>query len=347
MEQEMRASIKNIVIITGITIAVYAGIRWLLPLVFPFFIGFFLAKLLNPLLERLGWRMKGRRARGILSTALVVFFSAAAIAASAAFVKILFDQAVNIAENFDGYRTQAVNLWNSCCGRIEAFTGMHSGTVQAGVQKYIPQLTEYIREDGIPSLVNGTVFCAKNILLAGGICFIAVISTVLVLKDYPKIRNRIETDPVGKRSLMVCRRTFEAGGAYIRSQLIIMLVIMGICIAGLYLSGNGFAVAAGVGIGVCDAMPFLGTGTILVPWALFKILQGKYMLAAAYAALYTVCTLTREILEPKLLGDKLGMHPLLVIVTIYIGLQVYGLWGFVLGPFSYILIREIFNCNFR
>ncbi len=66
------------------------------------------------------------------------------------------------------------------------------------------------------------------------------------------------------------------------------------------------------------------------------------MLASIYAAIYTICTLIREILEPKLLGNKLGMPPLTVIISMYVGLKIYGLWGFVLGPLSYILIKEIY-----
>ena len=142
---------------------------------------------------------------------------------------------------------------------------------------------------------------------------------------------------------MVCRRTYQAGGAYLKAQLILMFAITAVCVAGLYLSGNEYALLAGCGIGICDAMPFLGTGTIFIPWALIEMLQGEYMLAAIYTVIYTICTLMREFLEPKLIGNKLGMHPLSVIVSIYVGLGIYGLWGFALGPFSYILIREIYR----
>ena len=66
------------------------------------------------------------------------------------------------------------------------------------------------------------------------------------------------------------------------------------------------------------------------------------MLAAIYTVIYTICTLMREILEPKLVGNKLGMHPLSVIVSMYVGIGIYGLRGFALGPLSYILIKEIY-----
>ena len=139
------------------------------------------------------------------------------------------------------------------------------------------------------------------------------------------------------------RRVYHAGGGYVKAQFLIMLMVTTVCVIGLFCTGNSYALIAGAGIGFCDALPFLGTGTILIPWAVIELLQGKYLLAAAYAVIYTISTLTRELLEPKLVGNKLGMPPLVVVGAVYVGLRVYGLWGFALGPVSYILIREIWR----
>lgn len=169
-----------------------------------------------------------------------------------------------------------------------------------------------------------------------------MISTILILKDYGKMRETLEHHPVGNMALKICRRTYEAGGAYIKiPDYHYVYYHCDLCI-GTVFSGNEYALLTGCGIGICDAMPFLGTGTIFVPWAIIELIQGRYMLAAIYTIIYTVCSLMREILEPKLLGNKLGMHPLAVIVSMYVGLKIYGLWGFALGPLTYILIKEIY-----
>lgn len=324
----------------GITLAVYVSIRWLLPLVIPFFIAFLLAKLLNPLVEKLEEKLKWNRS--VWSALLVGLLFVMLGLLLGIFLKTLLEQIKNVVGHMEIYQRQAEGFFEDCCGQVELLTGIRAESIQDGVERKLPVLLEEMKGSFVPALMNGTISYAKNIFLCVGICFVIIISTILILKDYRKIRSSLEHHPIGRMGLGVCRRTYEAGGAYIKAQFIIMLVITGICVAGLYLSGNEYALLTGCGIGICDAMPFLGTGTVFIPWAVIKVLQGEYMLAAIYAVIYTICTLMREILEPKLLGNKLGMHPLSVIVSIYVGLGIYGLWGFAFGPLSYILIREIY-----
>lgn len=319
---------------------VYAGIRWLLPLVVPFFAAFLLAKFLNPLVEKLENKIKLKRSvwSSLLVGALLFLLGTALFF----FLKTLVGQIKNVMENLELYRQQAGEFWEECCCQIESLTGIQAEVIRHGVEQRMPTVMDHAKENMIPAMMNGTFLYAKNMFVFIGVCFVVVISTILILKDYKKMRTALANHPVGSMALNVCRSAYGAGGAYIKSQIIIMVVITMICVAGLYLSGNEYALLAGCGIGICDAMPFLGTGTIFVPWAIIELVQGKYMLAAIYTIIYTICTLMREILEPKLIGNKLGMHPLAVIISMYVGLEVYGLWGFALGPLSYILIKEIY-----
>lgn len=336
----MKESMQKIGKILGITLAVYVCIRWLLPLVIPFFIAFLLAKLLNPLVEKLEKKLKCKR--GLWSAVLVGTLFLMLGFLLILFLRTLLVQIKTVLDNLELYKRQAGYFFHECCCQVEVLTGIRADMIEDGVERQLPEVMQQMKTTVVPALMNGTISYAKNVFVWVGICFVIIVSTILTLKDYRKIRTSLENHPIGQIGLNVCRRTYEAGGAYIKAQFIIMLIITAVCIAGLYLSGNEYALLAGCGIGVCDAMPFLGTGTIFVPWAVIEMLQGKYMLAAIYTVIYTICSLLREILEPKLLGNKLGMHPLAVIVSIYVGLGIYGLWGFALGPLSYILIREIY-----
>lgn len=340
MRNELKESMQKIGKILGITLAVYVCIRWLLPLVIPFFIAFLLAKILNPLVEKLEKKLKCKR--GLWSAVLVGALFLMLGFLLILFLRTLLVQIKTVLDNLELYKRQAGDFFHECCCQVEVLTGIRADMIKDGVEKQLPEVMQQMKVTVVPALMNGTISYAKNVFIWVGICFVIIVSTILTLKDYRKIRASLESHPIGQIGLKVCRRTYEAGGAYIKAQFIIMLIITAVCIAGLYLSGNEYALLAGCGIGVCDAMPFLGTGTIFVPWAVIEMLQGKYMLAAIYTVIYTICSLLREILEPKLLGNKLGMHPLAVIVSIYVGLGIYGLWGFALGPLSYILIREIY-----
>lgn len=340
MKTEVKKSMWNIGKILGITLAVYLSIRWLIPLVLPFLAALFLAKILNPAVERLENKLKLKRS--IWSSILVGILLLLLGAAVFFFLKTLIEQVKHVVDNLELYKRQAGDFWNECCCQMENMMGMEAGAIQNRVEKQIPEMMKQVKTNVVPTMMNGTILYARNMFVFVGVCFVVIISTILILKDYRKIRAALENHPVGILGLRVCRRTYEAGGAYIKSQIIIMFVITAICVAGLYLSGNEYALLAGCGIGICDAMPFLGTGTIFVPWAILEVLRGRYMLAVIYTIIYAICSLMREILEPKLLGNKLGMHPLTVIVSIYVGLKIYGLWGFALGPLTYILVREIY-----
>ena len=100
---------------------------------------------------------------------------------------------------------------------------------------------------------------------------------------------------------------------------------------------------AGVAIGICDALPFLGTGICFLPWALWRILNGRYVSALWFVALYIITSFTRQSLEPKLIGEKIGVPPLVVLISVYVGVKVYSRGGFLLGPVSAFLIWQLYS----
>ena len=97
----------------------------------------------------------------------------------------------------------------------------------------------------------------------------------------------------------------------------------------------------GIAIGICDALPFLGTGTVFVPWALIDLLLGNYKNAVGFLVIYIICSFVRQILEPRMVGQNLGVPPLAVLMSIYIGISVYGGSGVLLGPVSGLIIYHI------
>jgi predicted PurR-regulated permease PerM len=83
-----------------------------------------------------------------------------------------------------------------------------------------------------------------------------------------------------------------------------------------------------------DFLPLLGTGIILIPWAIVSLLLGEVRLGVGLLVLYAVSSVIRQILEPKLIGDGLGLHPLLSLAAMYSGLRLFGVWGMILAPLA-------------
>ncbi len=340
MREDLKKPLLEAVRILGITLAVYLAMRYLLPLVIPFLIAFFIAKQLHPWIEKLHKRLKLKR--GLISAVILLLLFAFLLWFLWMTGESLIGQLKNLVTNAPAYQKKITVFWESSCAQVEEWTGMRAGTIQLRIDESVPEIWDNMKGTLLPGLMSSSFSWVKGIGILVAVCVVVGVSTLLMTKEYAKIRHKMDQGALGRTVVHVSSRVYHAGGGYVKAQLLIMLAVTGVCVIGLFFTGNPYAMLAGMGIGLCDALPFLGTGTVFIPWALIEILSGRYMLAAVYVIIYTIASLTRELLEPKLVGDKLGIHPLVVVISIYAGINIYGLWGFALGPVSYILIREIY-----
>jgi sporulation integral membrane protein YtvI len=124
----------------------------------------------------------------------------------------------------------------------------------------------------------------------------------------------------------------ESLGKWLIAQGKLMSVTYGIVALGLTFLKIPYAFAWAVLVAAVDAVPLLGTGTVLLPWALTRLLQGDPLGAAAMAVVYLVAMVTRTVLEPKFFGKHLGLDPLVMLIFLYVGYRLWGFWGIVISP---------------
>lgn len=129
---------------------------------------------------------------------------------------------------------------------------------------------------------------------------------------------------------------------YFKAQLIIESIIFAVLFLGFSFLKVRYALLLAFFTAIVDAFPILGTGAVLVPGAIVYFLAGNPMTGWGMLVLYGVAVLTRQLCEPKIIGDKLGIHPLATIFSIYAGLKLFGFWGLILGPIVSILVKNIF-----
>lgn len=132
-----------------------------------------------------------------------------------------------------------------------------------------------------------------------------------------------------------------AFGNWLKAQGILMLITFGELTAGLLLLRVDLALLLAALVSLVDALPIFGTGTILIPWAIFTLLGGDWKLAAALLLLYGVVSFVRSLLEPKLVGDRIGLHPLAALFAMYIGFSAFGVWGMILSPLVAIFLKQL------
>ncbi len=127
----------------------------------------------------------------------------------------------------------------------------------------------------------------------------------------------------------------------VRGYLLLMIITFFELAIGLALIGqNNFIMLAAI-ICIIDILPVLGTGAVVIPWALISLLTGNILKAILLLLLYIVITIVRNFLEPKVIGEQVGLHPLVTLIAIFSGYKLIGFWGIFLFPVTLIILHDL------
>ena len=127
---------------------------------------------------------------------------------------------------------------------------------------------------------------------------------------------------------------------YLKAYLLIMLITFLEVFVGLSVLGAEYAFILALIVAIVDLLPILGTGTVLVPWSVFAFLGSDIGLGIGLLVLYGVTIVVRQIIEPKIVGKAVGLHPLATLASVYIGLELLGFAGIFIGP---IIVMFLFR----
>lgn len=330
---------KQILISAGVILAVYLGMKYVLRLTAPFFIAWVLVRLLNPLAEKIHKKISLRK-EWITLGLLGVFLATLALACYF-LVTSLFRQLQRFLSNFDSYRASFDHMLDGWVLTIEQTFHISMDETLQFLDENLSGLTQKITVSVVPNLFSNSLQWIMYLLKGVGAIFLVFMAVTMLMRDYDDIREKLAHFPLFQHLAAITCRIFRLSGTWLKSQLTILGIITAICVVGLWLIGSPYALLLGILIGFLDSLPFLGTSIILIPWALFCCLTRDFFHAACYATLFLVASSTREFLEPKLLGDKLGVYPIVIALVVYVGICIYGPTGVLLGPLTLLIITEV------
>lgn len=347
MEKPSR-KLKKILLIVGVTGAVFLSFKYLLPLVIPFLIAYGVALVLRPsvlwLADRARYTIKGRSVR--LPLAVIggaELFIIMVLVGSLLYVggrKVCMESSLfldNLPEMISG-----VDHWlTSNCFRMENFLHLQKGSVVRLTRDMLVEGGRAMKTAAMPFLMNNSMNILRCFIEISVMAVVLFISTILTLQEMDDIRMRRDNSMFRHEFAVLGQRLASVGIAWLKTQGSIMLITTVICITGLFLLGNPYSILLGIGIGLLDALPIFGTGTVLLPWALFSALTSNWLYAIGLLLIYIISYFLREIMETKVMGDKVGLTPLETLISMYVGLQLFGLLGFILGPIGLLIIEDV------
>lgn len=323
---------KNLLIILGTAGVVYLSFYYLLPLVVPFVFAFVFAKMIRPIAGRL--HKVSHINEKVCSVILVVLFLGAIGCFLFYIGYICIGQITDVLKNAPVYMGNCARLCRRACTGVDNLLGLRAGDTFVWVEGCVTNMDSRISQVYIPKI---TGYIPEMILALGqwGAGFVVfIMSTLLISFDGESSRRY--------RSLMPYINQLKVTGfAYMKAQGIIIFIVAAVSVAGLFIMGNPYAILLGIIIGVVDAFPILGSGSIFVPWAVVELIQKNFYQAAVLLTLYVITMLIREILEPRLMGKEMGLKPLYVLMSVYVGIKLFGLGGIILGPIGLTILKTV------
>ncbi|GHV34734.1 sporulation integral membrane protein YtvI [Clostridia bacterium] len=321
------------------------ALKLLLSATLPFLIGLALSKLAEPVVRLAVKRAK--MPRWAASAVITLALSAAAGALVWLILSRALYEAGKLLRQLPELMTKLPDMSRSLSWKLETIVA----AAPPETQEFLRSSFDKLLKEGIavPGGLYSWLGEAATWLIAffpAAILFsIALaLSVYFISSDYPKVTGFIARQiPQRWRERVFTSMRGMTGtlGKWLAAQGTLMLITAAITLAGLLVLRVDYVVIMTAVVAAVDALPVLGAGLILVPWALFVMLTGDMGAGIGLLVLWAVLMVVRGVAEPRLVGDRLGLHPLVSLLSMYAGFQLFGVAGMILCPFAAIMLVQL------
>lgn len=329
--------------LVGTLLFLYLGYK-LLGFFMPFVIGWFIAYIASPVVNWLEKRVKIVKKLG--SVIMIVGVLAAVCFIIYFIISTLWKEISFLIQDMPGmYRdlesglSQIGNSMEGVFGKLP--DGVQEGwhTMVANFDEMMGELMSRISEPTV-SAAGRFAKSIPSVLVATIVTFISAYFFIAEREDVIRWSKKVAPDALVSRMTMVMDNLKFAVGGYLKAQLKIMVVVYIILVVGFMILNIHFSFLLGLLIALLDFLPFFGTGTALIPWAIYQFFMGNYKLVVGLVILYAVTQLVRQLIQPKLVGDSMGLRPLLTLFLLYTGYKIGGVFGMIFAvPIGMIAIN--------
>ncbi len=321
-------------------------LKYVLPFLLPFVVAFLIAALLNRPIMFLAEKMNGKRVVPAILMTLLFYVAAAALFSLLGLRVFMF-------------------VWET----VRALPQLYRNTLEPALETMFSSLEVYLDEldpavvtaltDNMNSALGSlgsfvTNASVRIISYISGIAaavpgsFLNVIITIIVTFflaiDYPKVTGFILRQLPEKADFYIGEVRDYVGGTLLKClasyALILCITFLEISV-GLTVLRVPNAILIALCIAVFDILPVLGTGGIMIPWGIISLIMGKWVLGLGLLALYLIITVIRNIIEPKIVGHQVGLHPVVTLFSMLAGLQLFGIIGLFGFPITLSLLKNL------
>lgn len=251
----------------------------------------------------------------------------------------LVDYMTNNSEKIAGYFEEVFTFFTSIGEKLPIINNLQDSELVASITKNINSIISSIWQSlleslgtVIPNLAASIVMTLPDVLLVSLItvisCFYFAMDVDLIHKKLKEILPKSVADHIRK----IKNQMGNGLKKYFRAYLIIFIITFVELFIGFLILGIDYSFVLALLISFIDFLPVFGTAVVLLPWGVILLLTQNYGMAIGILVLLIITTVVRQIIEPKIVGKSLGVHPILTLITLYIGLKLFGVFGMIFLP---------------
>lgn len=323
---------------------IYFAFRYIFGAIAPFIIAFIAASLVEPLVKLFTNRL--HFPRGIASSLSIVLLLAAIILVGGFLSTTIWSEGKNLVSRIPDYLQAVLDyMQDFIANRGDFLSFLPEGALEKAINYIAHYDYSSLFTGSLGSLLLGyagnVVTQIPNILV---FFIVSVVSSIFMSISFPTVKSFILRQFRHSHQeliLEVQKSLFSTIGKYLRSYSLLMLITFSELLIFFLVFRFKPAFTLAFFIAIVDILPVLGVGTVLIPWALFCLLSGSPWRALILICMYIVITVVRQILEPKVIGDHVGMLPILTLFCMWIGLKLLGFGGMFLVPITVVVLKNL------
>lgn len=340
-------TLKMVINILLAIIMIYLSIK-LAVFYLPFLIAFIISLIIEPAIRYL--MRKTKLTRKMCS--IIIFIIALSIIIGSVTLGIisLISESTNLLQTINLYLDKAYTqiqeqISNMSISRVNVSSNILN-IVDNSSKEILLKLSNWIT-----GFLTKLIDIITSIPTVGIYTMVTIVSLYFICTDRIYILDMMEHHMpqrwVAKIGMHIKEITKSLGG-YLKAEVILVLVSFIISLIGLYIfkfigMNVKYPFLFAIAIGFVDALPILGSGTVMVPWAIILSINGDIKLGISIVVLWIIMSIIRQFLEPKIVSNKIGIHPIFTLIGMYTGFKIIGVMGLLVGPIVLIILKNIFS----
>lgn len=347
----------RLLIVIAMVIGAFVAFYYISKVTYPFLIAFAIAFLINPLVNFFEKKGKMPRVLAVIITLIIIIavFAAlitllvAEIVSGATYLADVLPKHLNTLIRYSEglFASQIIPLYNQITGMFDNLDAGQQETIMANIQSVGQRIGTTVG-NFLKGFFGNIPLILSWFPNAATVLIFSMLATFFISKDWYRLAEmggRIMPLKAKKSGRTVFADLKKALFGFIKAQFTLISITTVIILIGLLILRVDYAITIAFVAGIVDIIPYLGTGTVFVPWILYEAIAGDMGLAIGLGVLYIIVLVQRQIMEPKILSSSIGLDPLATLIALFAGFKLLGFLGLIAGPVTLVIFNTLKRAN--